>query len=198
MKRSFFALLATFAAVTANAGSFGPPPFSNGSPLVTGVDGSYQASARATNLSGIIRFQYTDGVQSSGASANSWIFFVNGVVQRGSTVANINSSKVDGVLDSIAAPASTNSGGAVSLPTVFLNANNSSSGFFRGKMSANGNFSGNGELQPLAASTTQVVAVDAAGGVTTTTYTTTAGTIPNTSFKFKGVRASTPAGSTTN
>jgi len=206
MKRSFFALLATFAAVSAHAGSFGgPPPFSNGSPLVTGVDGSYQASARATNVSGIIRFQYASGVQTSSTSQNNWIFFINGQIQRGSTVANIDSNKVDGVMDSLSAGSSTNSNGTIALPVVLLNANNAASGYFRGKMSLNGDFNGSGQLQASPASTNQIIAIsqiDAAAAfnpgaivVTNASYTNAAGTLSNTPFKFRGVRATTTTSS---
>ncbi len=199
MKRSLAALLAVFASVSAQAGSFGGPPFSNGSPLVTGVDGSYQASARALNVTGIFRFQYSGGAQTSTSTRNNWIFFVNGQIQRGSVVANINSSKVDGILDSVSGLSSTNSSGSISLPIVLLNANNSSSGSFKGKMSGNGDFSGSGQLTPSAALTNQLIgiATNAFGfNVTTATYTNSAGSISNTPFKFKGVRTSTTVTST--
>ena len=45
--------------------STGPPPFTNGSPLVSGVDGFYQATARGRNLTGVFRFTYANGVQTS-------------------------------------------------------------------------------------------------------------------------------------
>ena len=45
--------------------SAGPPPFTNGSPLVSGVDGSYQATARGRNLTGVFRFTYSGGRQTS-------------------------------------------------------------------------------------------------------------------------------------
>ncbi len=203
MKRSFLALLATFAAVSAHAGSFGgPAPFSNGSSLVTGVDGSYQASTRGTNVSGIIRFQYSSGVQTSSTTANDWIFFINGQVQRGSTVANINNNKVDGVLDSVTAASTTNSNGSLTLPIIFISANSEASGYFRGKMSGNGDFSGSGELQASPASTSQITAIsqDTNGTIvlTNATYTNAAGTLSNTPFKFRGVRATSTSGTSTN
>lgn len=208
MKRSFALLLITFSAATAHAGSFGgPPPFQNGSPLVTGVDGSYQASARSTNVTGIFRFKYADGTQTASASDNSWIFFVNGQVQRGTVVANINGSQLDGVLDSLSAGSSTNSNGTITLPIVFLNANNSSSGNFHGTLKLNsptGAFSGKGRLMPSPATTNQVIAIstNAFGTITVTNanYTNVAGSIPPTNFKFTGVRTTvlTSSSSSTN
>ena len=56
-----FALLA--AAAASQAGSFGgPPPFTDLSPLQSGIDGSYQATMRGTNLTGVMRFAY-NGVE---------------------------------------------------------------------------------------------------------------------------------------
>ncbi|HEY8903333.1 MAG TPA: hypothetical protein VIM48_06480, partial [Chthoniobacterales bacterium] len=69
-----FAILASIGAT--HAGSFGgPPPFTDQSPLQSGIDGSYQATARGTNLTGVIRFAYSNGVQSSQATANQYQFF---------------------------------------------------------------------------------------------------------------------------
>jgi len=102
----------------AQAGGFGgPPPFTNGSPLVTGIDGSYQASARGKNLSGVFRFTYSNQTQSSTVSdstvlnpdgilsdpGNDYVFFVNGVTYRGLTQASITQSHVSGVFDNGAA-----------------------------------------------------------------------------------------------
>lgn len=110
---SLFALV--FTAAFAQAGSFGgPPPFTNGSTLVTGVDGSYQATARSTNLTGVFRFTYINGRQTSAADFpsfdddieslildpyNDYVFFVDGYTYRGLTQANINGNQVGGVLD---------------------------------------------------------------------------------------------------
>jgi hypothetical protein len=49
---SFLVFLTGIVHVYASAG---PPPFTNGSPLVSGVDGSYQATARGRNLTGVFR-----------------------------------------------------------------------------------------------------------------------------------------------
>jgi hypothetical protein len=93
--------------------SAGPPPFTNGSPLVSGVDGSYQATARGRNLTGVFRFTYANGVQTSSPRLptgntvpnlltdpyNDYVFFVEGKVYRGLVQANVNVSSVAGVLD---------------------------------------------------------------------------------------------------
>jgi hypothetical protein len=93
--------------------SAGPPPFTNGSPLVSGVDGSYQATARGKNLTGVFRFTYSGGRQTSSPQLptgnsvgslltdpyNDYVFFVEGRVYRGLVQANINVNSVAGVLD---------------------------------------------------------------------------------------------------
>ncbi len=94
----------------AQAGGFGgAPPFTNGSPLVSGVDGSYQATARGNNLVGTFRFTYSGGRQTSSPDLstigvltdpyNDYIFFVDGLAYRGLVQANINGSQLGGVLD---------------------------------------------------------------------------------------------------
>jgi hypothetical protein len=93
--------------------SAGPPPFTNGSPLISGVDGSYQATARGKNLTGVFRFTYSGGRQTSNPQLptgntvaslltdpyNDYVFFVEGLVFRGLVQANINVNSVAGVLD---------------------------------------------------------------------------------------------------
>lgn len=120
MKRSFAFLLLAFAAATAHAGSFGgPPPFTNGSPLTTGIDGSYQASARGKNLSGVIRFAISGGVQTFGTSSlstdvtqrggNSWAIFYQGRLYKGLTEAEISDTSISGVLSaSVITPTAIN------------------------------------------------------------------------------------------
>ena len=196
--------------VVLNAGNmFGPAPFRNGSPLVTGIDGTYQATARAENVTGIFRFAYSGGSQTTAASQNSWIFFVNGVVQRGTVVSNIIGSSVNGIFDnSSSVTSSTNN--VITLPYIVLNENNSSSGTFSGNIQLNspsGSFRGSGELQGLPQSVSQVVAIfegSTTTGNTTTTFVdavtldvnNAAGTLPVSSFKFRGVRTSTSSGTT--
>ena len=100
MKRSHLLLLAIFATATAHAGGFGgPPPFTNGSPLQSGMTGTYQASARGEGISGIIRFSYNSKGNPSAAGANDYIFFVNGTVVSGNTEAAIMADQLTGVLD---------------------------------------------------------------------------------------------------
>lgn len=197
------------------AGNFGPAPFRNGSPLVTGVDGTYQATARAANVTGIFRFAYSGGSQTSNQLQNSWIFFVNGQVQRGGVVANIDNSSLDGILDSqgIVSVSTNNTNNSISLPYIIINQNNSSAGTFQGKLNLknpNGAFSGSGMLMPSPYSTNNIVGVSQRSSgnfsftgdlpppeflpgaivVTTNSYITAAGTIPNVEFKFRGVRTS--------
>ena len=97
--------------------SAGSPPFTNGSPLVSGVDGKYQATARGKNLTGVFRFTYANGSQTSSPQLptgnsvpdlltdpyNDYVFFVRGQVYRGLVQANINVGSVAGVLDNGAA-----------------------------------------------------------------------------------------------
>lgn len=113
--KTVLSLLAVFATIGfAQAGGFGgPPPFTNGSPLIQGVDGSYQATARGKNLTGVFRFTYAGGRQSSAPDFpeinllvdpyNDYVFFVDGNTYRGMVQANINTDSVAGVFDNGAA-----------------------------------------------------------------------------------------------
>lgn len=103
-------LIAVSVHVQASAGA---RPFTDGSPLVSGVDGNYQATARAKNLLGVFRFTYANGAQTSNPQLptgnsvaslltdpyNDYVFFVEGVVYRGLVQANINVFRVAGVFD---------------------------------------------------------------------------------------------------
>ena len=98
----FLPTLALFALAisTASAGSlFGPPPFTNGSPLPTGVQGSYQASAVGQGITGIIRFAYNSDGNPSALGNNDYIFFINGTIVTGQTDAAIMTNKIYGVLN---------------------------------------------------------------------------------------------------
>jgi hypothetical protein len=120
--------------------SAGSPPFTNGSPLVSGVDGKYQATARGKNLTGVFRFTYANGSQTSSPQLptgnsvpdlltdpyNDYVFFVEGQVYRGLVQANINVGSVAGVLDNGAAglfnggslsPSSTTTASPTATPT---------------------------------------------------------------------------------
>jgi hypothetical protein len=186
------------------AGNFGPAPFRNGSPLVSGVDGTYQATARAENLTGIFRFAYSQGSQTESKSKNSWVFFMNGQVQRGDVIANINGSSLVGILDS-STVRTTNETGTISLPYVFITQNSLTAGEFSGKLqskSPSGAFSGSGSMRGLSAITNNVIGISQ---IVATTSTTNAGAInvstnefiisnsilPITMFQFRGVRTST-------
>jgi len=105
MKRSIALLLLALTAATAHAGSFfGPPPFTNGSPLSSGVTGTYQASARGKGISGIIRFSYDTSGNPSTAGLNDYIFFVDGTIVTGSTEASIMTSTLAGILNTPSTP----------------------------------------------------------------------------------------------
>lgn len=99
--KSLAASLALFlAAATVHAGGFGgPPPFTNGSPLPDGVDGSYQASATAPNTTGIIRFKYMNGVQTTNFAENMYVIFVEGLIYNGDNDVAINDGKITGIID---------------------------------------------------------------------------------------------------
>ena len=149
MKRSIALLLLALTAATVQAGSIGgPPPFTNGSPLQSGIDGSYQASARGNNLSGVIRFSYKSQSQTSqdpASTGNRWAIFYEGQLYTGLTEANINDSNITGVLSRTTGLVSPAAGGTA---TTIQGQN--LSGYFNAKMSMNsptGSFSGSGELQ---------------------------------------------------
>jgi hypothetical protein len=191
------------------AGNFGPAPFRNGSPLVSGNDGTYQATARAENVTGIFRFAYSGGSQTGNPSQNNWIFFIEGQIQKGTVQANLSESNLDGILDSASSVSSSSSNGTISLPYIVLSQNNNSAGVFSGKLqqkSPNGAFSGQGTLQGLPDTPGEVFiiaeqSVSTGAGATartftsitatTTPYILTGGNISQTSFKFRGVRTST-------
>ena len=91
---SLLVLVATIS--LARAGEFaGPPPFTNDSPLQSGTDGTYQAIISGTNVTGVFSFVISGGLQTSDQSAtiNSWVFFVDGNIFRGSVVAAISRRK---------------------------------------------------------------------------------------------------------
>lgn len=191
---SLLALVATLS--FAQAGGFGgPPPFTNGSPLVTGVDGSYQATARGTNLTGIFRFTYINGVQTSspllptGSTVsnlitdpyNDYVFWVEGLTYRGLVQANINTSNVAGVFDqgSANAPVWADATGTSQTSLTILSLMN---GFFTGEIDQNSPyayFDGTGEVQVW----NQVTDEDG------TSYLAQGS---NVRFKFSGVRVAIP------
>jgi len=141
MKRSLASLLAVFAIATAHAGSFGgPPPFTNGSPLTSGVKGTYQASARGTGISGIIRFSYSADGNPSAAGLNDYIFFVDGTIVSGITEASIMDTTLAGILGSPNAPTVPPTLGYFdALGGAFMGKFNTKSAYY--------SFKGKGELQ---------------------------------------------------
>ncbi len=145
MKLLAASLLAIFSVASVQAGSFGgPPPFTNGSPLESGVEGTYQGSMRGKGLSGVMVFAYDDnGNPVSGAS---YVIFADGGVYSGSLQANIQNVTLAGVLEAPTAatpPPQTAS---------FVNTE-STGGSFSGKFntkSAFYSFSGRGAFQLFA------------------------------------------------
>jgi hypothetical protein len=163
MRNLLAPLLVLVTACAVNAGGLGGPPFTNGSPLVSGVDGSYQANARANNLTGVIRFAYSNGIQTTSTTSNSYIFFASGLVFSGPVTASIANAGLAGVLDSQTAAFS----------------NTQATGSFSGRFDQSSPtyfFRGTGFLQTFISTTV--------GG--TTTFTNLFGQ----SFQFNGVRNS--------
>ncbi len=196
-----FALLA--AAGATQAGSFGgPPPFTDLSPLQSGIDGSYQATARGTNLTGVIRFAYENGVQSSIPSANSYSFYVEGDVATGGVTASITGKQLAGVLGGQDFTIPTNATGGVELPAVFVIRGNRANGQFEGQMDLEDRmsaFSGTGNIGPAKAEDINIVAIAENTAevtlappivVTNVPITIPASTIASADFTFEGVRTS--------
>lgn len=157
----FFSVIVSAASV--NAGSFGgPPPFTNGSPLPTGTDGTYQLVASASNVTGLISFRIADGVQTTNKGDNGWVFFVDGQVLTGTTQANISQGKVTGLLDSGVGNLTTNADGTVNLPVSYIIPSNSGSGYFNGKIDLNSpiaSIDGNGKITGTVAREDQLLLV---------------------------------------
>lgn len=189
------------------AGGIGGP-FNSYSPLQSGIDGVYQATARGKNLTGIISFTYSGGMPTVGGTANSWVFFVEGQIVRGQTTASIDEDKVAGVLDSGTLDTQSDSDGNISLPAILLNTGTSSAGFFDGSIdlkSVNARFSGEGLITPSPGTTNQIIAISQPQSsvsnvsftgtisITNVVYTNLGGTVPPTSFKFSGYRLTTLA-----
>ncbi len=191
-----FALLAASAA--SHAGSFGgPPPFTNLSPLQSGIDGSYQATARGENLTGIIRFAYQNGVQSAIPSANNYTIFVDGQVVNGGVTAAINGKDLTGILGGQDFTVPTSDRGTSELPLVFIVRGKRANGEFSGRMDLEDRmsvFSGEGSITPAPAETNTVVLIQTnqvgTGQVLITNFVIDASAIAPTDFTFQGVRSS--------
>jgi len=204
------------------AGGFGgPPPFTNGSPLPTGVDGSYVGAVSGSNMSGVIAFQYSSGVQSGVVARNTWVIFYQGQVYRGVTDVAIADGRISGVLGtSTAAPVSRTNSSSSSNATAIVgppNFNSTSSriqsetiaslanpsGFFNAKLNNNsptGSFKGTGMLEGVFSTTATATTTGSSSGTGIPTVTVTEG--PNTTlttqtisapFRVNGVRARTGA-----
>lgn len=198
---------ALFSASQAEAGGFGGPgPFRNGSPLVTGTDGVYEAVATGKNVTGIIGFIIQGGVQTESASRNRWNFFVDGELLVGQTDANVSDGKVVGILDSsVSGSVSSTSNGSVT--SSFIVSGNSGAGTFSAKIdlgSPVASFHGSGIMQGTPPRTDQLVQIVPGGTFTagdTTFYVPpsveiTEISIPGSSlekveFKLRGTRLST-------
>ena len=100
MKRSITLLLLAFTAATAHAGSFGGPTSLNTS-TQTGAVGVYQATVRGNSLAGIVQFAYnTDGnPTSSTVFPSTYVFFIDGMIFKGTVDASIQSSKISSILE---------------------------------------------------------------------------------------------------
>jgi len=165
MKKFIFPLFAiVFLGANSSLFAFGSGPFRNGSPLTTGTDGAYQAVATGPNLTGIFSWTIEGGMQPDTQRNNGWVFFIDGNVVTGSTVANISNGKVTGILDpggDLDIP--TSETGALQLPYAAFLSDASAQGRFSGKIdlkSPTAAFSGTGELQGTPARTYQFLFVD--------------------------------------
>lgn len=204
-----FAILASIGAT--HAGSFGgPPPFTDQSPLQSGIDGSYQATARGTNLTGVIRFAYSNGVQSSQATANQYQFFVDGEVVSGGVTASITGKELAGVLGGSDFSVPSNSNGSTELPIVFIVRGNRANGQFTGQMNLEdpmAAFNGKGTIGPAPVETNTVVLIQTndfnnafifadsnstiqSQDVTVTPFVVNGSNITPSNFTFEGVRTS--------
>ena len=145
------------------AGSFGGPgPFNNLSPLQSGIDGSYQATARGENLTGVIRFAYESGVQTQIPGANTYVFFVNGNVVSGNVTASITGKDLAGVLGGQDFQVPTNDTGATELPLVLIVRGNRANGSFEGSLDLEDRlsaFSGDGQITSAPSETNTILFV---------------------------------------
>jgi hypothetical protein len=135
--KTAFSLIALIATIgLAHAGGFGgPPPFTNGSPLVSGVDGSYSGTLTAENTVGIVRFTYSNNIQTSDLTGNSYTIFSEGLVFGGPNQVTIADTAITGVLERDTDPAFSNT---------------AMTGYFTATLEQNsslGCFNGNGILQ---------------------------------------------------
>jgi hypothetical protein len=210
--KAVFSLLVLVATMNLVHASAGPRPFTNGSPLDTGTDGTYQAVASGTNLTGVFSFVISGGIQTSTSSSviNSWVFFIDGFIVQGPVVAAISKSSVVGILSGGTSQSlTTGSNGSVTLPTAFIVPGNTASGSFSGNIALKspiGAFNGYGTLEGapdrvdklvLITEPTQsvvsngVVVPGNTNAVTVTDIVIPGSDFATTRFRFQGTRVST-------
>jgi hypothetical protein len=212
-------LLSFAAAAVSYAGSFGGPgPWSDQSPLQSGIDGSYQATARGVNLTGVFRFAYQNNVQSPDSTANQYSFFVDGRVVTGGVVAAINGKNLAGVLGGQDFSVPTNNTGSTELPLVFIVRGNRANGRFEGQMNFEdpmAAFNGKGNISPSPEETNSVILIQTnnvsdalvivdsnssvnSQSVVVSNFVIPGSNIADTDFTFEGVRTSVFAQSSGN
>lgn len=135
--KTIFSLLVLITTIgLAHAGGFGgPPPFTNGSPLVSGVDGSYSGNMTAKNTIGIVRFSYENNIQTTSLTGNSYTVFSEGLVFSGPDQVSIEDTSITGIFERATDLAFTNT---------------AMTGFFTATLDQNspyGRFKGKGTLQ---------------------------------------------------
>jgi hypothetical protein len=186
--------------------AFGPAPFRNGSPLASGTDGIYQAVATAPNVTGLFSWAISGGVQTSDQQNNRWVFFVDGQLLNGNTVANVSDNKVTGILDSgLATGIPTNEDGTIEPPLAIVIPGNAGSGEFQGKInlkSPTAAFNGSGKIQGTPLRVDQIIYIteipDALELVGAATFNPVivepviipGSTLQSTEFDFRGTRLS--------
>lgn len=205
----FFLLPATLALAAMPLHAFGPGPFRGGSPLSSGTDGVYQAVATAPNVTGLFAWTISGGVQSAEPRNNRWVFFVDGQLLSGTTIANVSEGKIAGVLDSgIEAGIPTSGDGVLTPPVVFVIPGNAGSGQFQGKINLKSPvaaFKGSGNIQGTPPRIDQVIYISEIpeillleGGssfnpVIAEPVLIPGSTLQNTDFQFRGTRLSVTA-----
>jgi hypothetical protein len=163
MKRLAFLSVLGLGLANLQAGGFGgPPPFTNGSPLSSGTDGTYQIVASATNVTGIISFAISNGIQTSSQNGNSWVFFVDGQILSGQSSVNLSNDKVTGILDAGVSGVPVEDDGTVTLPISIVIPGNAASGTFSGSIDLNSPIAameGKGLLTGTPARTDQILII---------------------------------------
>ncbi|HEY5791866.1 MAG TPA: hypothetical protein VIS74_01115 [Chthoniobacterales bacterium] len=204
MKILPLALFATLlGAASGFAGSFGPPPFSNGSPLQSGTDGTYQATLSGTNMTGILSFAMQNGSQTGSGSQNQWVAFQHGAVFRGNVQANMVKTQITGILDSATLELPEDDDGRIELPVVFLIQGNRASGAFTANIDFEdpyGKFTGQGHIEGSTSDSITIFGIftNVFGDQGTITFSTNlpSGTVQRAAFRLRGTRTSTSASGT--